>query len=238
VGNLLLTGMLDRGDDPLTALATMAELVGAVGRVLPMSPAALDLVAEADRFDPEDPNRLREIRGQSSIAATPGRVRSIRLRPPGAPACAAAVDAVREADLVVLGPGSWFTSVLPHLLLRELGQALATTHARVVVVLNLVPQAGETDEYTPADLLRTLLAHAEPYGGLHLDAVLADADAMLDRKDLAAYAREIGARLVVSSLAADDSAELHDPARLGQAIASVLGSPAEPDDREGVDAWR
>jgi uncharacterized cofD-like protein len=238
VGNLLLTGMLDRGDDPLTALATMAELVGAVGRVLPMSPAALDLVAEADRFDPEDPNRLREIRGQSSIAATPGRVRSIRLRPPGAPACAAAVDAVREADLVVLGPGSWFTSVLPHLLLRELGQALATTHARVVVVLNLVPQAGETDEYTPADLLRTLLAHAEPYGGLHLDAVLADTHAVLDRKELSAYAREIGARLVVSSVAADESAELHDPVRLGQAIASVLGPMPEPEDREGVDAWR
>jgi uncharacterized cofD-like protein len=238
VGNLLLTGMLDRGDDPITALTAMGELVGAVGRVLPMSPAALDLVAEADRFDPDDPNRMREIRGQSSIAATPGRVRSIRLRSPGAPACAAAVDAVREADLVVLGPGSWFTSVLPHVLLRELGQALATTRARIVVVLNLVPQAGETDEYTPADLLRTLLAHAEPYGGLHLDAVLADTDAVLDREDLAAYAREIGARLVVSSLAADDSAELHDPARLGQAIASALGSPAEPDDREGVDAWR
>jgi uncharacterized cofD-like protein len=235
VGNLLLTGMLDRGDDPLTALAAVSELVGAVGRVLPMSPAALDLVAEADRFDPEDPNRLREIRGQSSIAATPGRVRSVRLRSPGSPACAAAVDAVRDADLVVLGPGSWFTSVLPHLLLRELGHALATTRARVVVVLNLVPQAGETDDYSPADLLRILLAHAEPYGGLQIDAVIADEQAVLDRKDLAAYARTIGARLVMSSLAANDSAERHDPVRLSQAIGRAM---AEPDDREGVDAWR
>ena len=239
VGNLLLTGILDRGDDPLTALAAMGELVGAVGRVLPMSLSALDLVAEADRFDPEDPNRVREIRGQSSIAATPGRVRSVRLRAPGAPACAAAVDAVRDADVVVLGPGSWFTSVLPHLLLRELGTALATTSATIVVVLNLVPQSGETDEYSPADLLRTLLAHAEPYGGLRLDAVLADEAAVLDHKELSAYAREIGARLVMSSLAAADSAEQHDPVRLSHAITRALEAVrAEPEEREGVDAWR
>ena len=70
-----------------------------------MSPVPLDLVAEVDRIDPDDPSRTVTIRGQSSIASTPGRVRSVRLLPPGAPACAAAVDAVREADVVVLGPG-------------------------------------------------------------------------------------------------------------------------------------
>lgn len=235
IGNLLLTGILDHGEDPVSALAAVGELVGSVGRVLPMSPAALDLVAEADRFDPEAPSRIREIRGQSSIAATPGRVRSVRLRQPGAPACASAVDAVRTADLVVLGPGSWFTSVIPHLLLHELGQALATTPARVVVVLNLVPQAGETDDYSPVDLLRVLLEHAEPYGGLQLDAVVADTDAVLDHKELSDYSRAIGARLVVSSLAASDSAERHDPARLGRALGLALVDPGE---REGIDAWR
>ncbi|MGH8962213.1 MAG: gluconeogenesis factor YvcK family protein [Jatrophihabitantaceae bacterium] len=235
VGNLLLTGMIDRDQDPVGALRTMAELVGAVGRVLPMSPSPLDLIAEADRFDPGDPGRLRQIRGQSSIAATPGRVRSVRLLPPGAPACAAAVDAVREADVVVLGPGSWFTSVIPHLLLRELGRALATTRATVFVVLNLVPQAGETDDYSPVDLLRLLLAHAEPFGGLQIDAVLADTDAVLDRKELDDFTRTIGSRLVLSRLAADESAEKHDPHRLSEAIGQVL---AESGDREGVHAWR
>ena len=77
VGNLLLTGLLDRcARSGRGAGAASAELVGAVGRVLPMSPVPLDLVAEADRFDPDDPARTRRIRGQSSIAATPGRVRS------------------------------------------------------------------------------------------------------------------------------------------------------------------
>jgi uncharacterized cofD-like protein len=130
VGNLMLTAMLEREPDPETALVRLAGLVGAVGRVLPMSPIPLDLMAEADRFDPDDPDRTRQIRGQSSIAATPGRVRSVRLLPPGAPACASAVDAVREADVVVLGPGSWFTSVIPHLLLRELGTALCACRRR------------------------------------------------------------------------------------------------------------
>ena len=104
-----------------------------------MSPMPLDLVAEVDRLDPDDPARARRIRGQSSIAATPGRVRSRfaccrRARRPAPEA----VDAVREADLVVLGPGSWFTSVIPHLLVRELAGRSRRPGATVVVTLNLV----------------------------------------------------------------------------------------------------
>ena len=216
VGNLVLTGLMERYH-PVDAIARMAALVGAVGRVLPMSPVPLDLVADADRFDPADPNRVRRIRGQSSIASTPGRIRTVRLASRGAPACADAVDAVREADVVVLGPGSWFTSVIPHLLLHELGRALADTRARRIVTLNLVPQPGETEGYRPSDLLRTLLAHAEPFGGLRVDAVVADADAVTDEPELADYTRAIGARLVVSKLATDDSVDRHDPNRLSEA---------------------
>jgi uncharacterized cofD-like protein len=222
VGNLMLTGLLERNADPVAAIARLAGLVGAVGRVLPMSPVPLDLVGEADRFDPDDPKRRRLIRGQSSIAATPGRVRSVRLLPPGAPACAAAVDAVHAADIVVLGPGSWFTSVIPHLLLRELGTAIAGTRAKRVVVLNLVPQAGETDDYQPHDLLALLQRHAEGFGGLPVDAVIADLDSVLDLEELRRYVRGIGASLVLSKLAADDSAERHDPQRLSRAIAEAL----------------
>jgi uncharacterized cofD-like protein len=240
VGNLMLTALLEREPDPNVALARLAGLVGAVGTVRPMSPVPLDLVADADRFDPDDPTRMRRIRGQSSIAATPGRVRAVRLLPPGAPACAAAVDAVREADLVVLGPGSWFTSVIPHLLLRELGTALAATPARVIVVLNLVPQAGETDDYEPHQLLDLLQEHAAPCGGLRIDAVLADTDSVLDPEQLRRHVRTIGARLVVSRLAADDSAERHDATRLAEAIRSVLddgpGPDAGPDG--GAHRWR
>jgi uncharacterized cofD-like protein len=233
VGNLVLTALLERQPDPVAAIEQLAQLVGAVGRVLPMSPVPLDLVGEADRFDPDDPDRTRRIRGQSSIAATPGRVRSVRLLPTGAPACAAAVDAVREADVVVLGPGSWFTSVIPHLLLRELGTALAATSARVVVVLNLVPQPGETDDYAPHQLLDLLQEHAAPCGGLKIDTVLADTDSVLDPDELARHVRRIGARLVVSRLAADDSAERHDATRLSEAIRAALDDGPGPEMRAG-----
>ena len=222
VGNLLLSGFLERYGDPVGALAHVASLVGAVGRVLPMSPVPLDLIAEVDRFDPDDPVRVRRIRGQSSIASTPGRVRSIRLLPTGAPACASAVDAVREADVVVLGPGSWFTSVIPHLLLHELGKAIASTNATVVVTVNLVPQAGETDDFSPEELLRVLGEHADRHGGLFIDAIVADADSVLDHQSLRAYASDIGARLVLSRISADDSAERHDPGRLAAAYRTAL----------------
>jgi len=234
VGNLMLTGLLEREADPVVAIAQLAGLVGAVGRVLPMSPVPLDIVGEADRFDPDDPTRTRQIRGQVSLATTPGRVVGVRLLPPGAPACAAAVDAVRDADLVVLGPGSWFTSVIPHLLLRELGTALSATRATVAVVLNLVPQAGETDDYQPHDLLALLREHAEPVGGLRIDAVLADGGSVLNPEDLERYVRTIGARLMIARLAADDCAERHDAARLSGAIRQIVEGSADG----GSDAWR
>jgi uncharacterized cofD-like protein len=220
VGNLMLTGLLEQVPDPVAALDRMAVLVGAAGRVLPMSPVPLDLIAEVDRFDTSAPDRVRRIRGQVSIASTPGRVRTVRLLPAGAPACAQAVDAVREADLVVLGPGSWFTSVIPHLLLHELGHALATTRARVVVTVNLVPQAGETDGYSPEELLRLLQAHSRH--PLHIDTVVADSDAVLDPESLQAYVRDTGSDLILSRVADDRWPDKHDPVRLGDALAKAM----------------
>lgn len=230
VGNLLITGLLERLGDPVQALATVAKMIGAVGRVLPMSPVPLDLIAEVDRSDMDDPIRIRRIRGQSSVAVTSGRVVGIRLLPAGAPACARAVDAVREADVVVLGPGSWFTSVIPHLLLHELGKALATTQATVIVTMNLAPQAGETEGFSPEELLRVLGEHADVHGdGLFIDAIVADSDATVDHESLRRYARDIGAGLVMSRIAADDSAERHDPVRLAAAYRAAL---------RGVEHWQ
>jgi uncharacterized cofD-like protein len=224
VGNLMLAGLMERYGDPVLALDEVGRLIGTVGRVLPMSPVPLDLVAEVDRID-EDPKVRRVIRGQASIATTVGRVRSVRVLPAGAPACAAAVDAVREADLVVLGPGSWFTSVIPHLLVRELANALATTAARVVVVLNLVPQAGETEDFSSVELLDALLEHGPD---LRIHAVIADETMVHDRSPLDDFARATGARLVVSAVATDSDVAIHDPFRLARALREAFGG-----DRDG-----
>ncbi|SOD74018.1 uncharacterized cofD-like protein [Jatrophihabitans sp. GAS493] len=231
VGNLILSGLFEKSGDSVVALAQVASMVSATGRVLPMSPVPLDLVAVVDRFDPSDPLRTRKIRGQSSIAATPGRVRSIQLLPPGAPACAPAVDAVRTADVVVLGPGSWFTSVIPHLLLRELGDALARTEAIVIVAVNLVPQAGETDGFSPEELLRTLYEH---HDNLRIDAVVADRNSVLDPAALVAFSTRTGSDLVMSDIAANENGAEHDPKRLGEAYREAINavtSRRESDDQ-------
>jgi uncharacterized cofD-like protein len=220
VGNLLLTGLAETLGDPVAALDTVAELVGAVGRVLPMSPRPLEIAAEVSGLDDADPARVHKIRGQVAVATTIGHVVSVSLVPAEPPACAEAVQAVAEADLVVLGPGSWFTSVLPHVLVPDLLAALVATPARRVVALNLAAQPGETAGFSPQQYLEVLAAHAP---SLRVDAVVADTDAVSDARGLMSGVSALGARLVLAPVAAGDGTARHDPERLALAYQQVLG---------------
>ena len=123
------------------------------------------------------------------------------------------LEAIAAADVVSLGPGSWYTSVLPHLLVPALRAALVATQARVVVVLNLEPQPGETDGFSPEEHLSVLQAHL---GGVALHTVIADADSVVDRRGLLSAVRECGAELVLAPVAALDGAPRHDPVRLSR----------------------
>jgi uncharacterized cofD-like protein len=222
VGNLMLTGLTEmHGGDSVRALGFLETLLGAQGRVLPMAEVPLDLVATVASVDPDDPQETRRIRGQVAIASTPGRVRDIRVAPADPAVPPAVLQAIAEADVVSLGPGSWYTSVLPHLLVPRLRQALAETPARVVVVLNLEPQPGETDGFSPEEHLRVLLAHL---GGVSLHTVIADAAAVVDRRGLLSAVQGCGAELVLAPVAAPDGAPRHDPSRLAAALASVVGA--------------
>jgi uncharacterized cofD-like protein len=221
VGNLVLTGLAEMHDgDTVRALDDLCQLLGARGRVLPMADVPLDLVAQVESVDPDDPSRVRRIRGQVAIAGTPGRVREILVSPADPPVSPAVLDAIAGADVVSLGPGSWYTSVLPHLLVPKLRAALEATAAKVVVVLNLEPQPGETDGFSPEEHLTVLQAHL---GGVALHTVIADADSVVDRHGLLSAVHECGAELVLAPVALD-GAPRHDPARLAQALASVVGA--------------
>ena len=222
VGNLVLTGLTDMYDgDTVRALDDVCRLLGASGRVLPMADVPLDLIARVESTDPDDPARTRTIRGQVAIATTPGRVREILVSPPDPPVNPAVLEAIAAADVVSLGPGSWYTSVLPHLLVPRLRAALAASRARVVVVLNLEPQPGETDGFSPEEHLSVLRAHL---GGVALHAVIADAESVVDRHGLLSAVRECGAELVLAPVAAPDGTPRHDPVRLSAALASVVGA--------------
>ncbi len=221
VGNLVLTGLAEmHGGNTVRALDDLCRLLGARGRVLPMADVPLDLVAQVESVDPDDPARMRRIRGQVAIAGTSGRVRDIVVSPPDPPVSSAVLDAIATADIVSLGPGSWYTSVLPHLLVPRLREALAATAARVVVVLNLEPQPGETDGFSPEEHLTVLQAHL---GGVALHTVIADADSVVDRHGLLSAVHECGAELVLAPVALD-GAPRHDPARLAEALATVVGT--------------
>src|SRR5262249_60674677 len=104
-----------------------------------------------------------KVGGRASVAVAPGRVRSISLVPVDPPAVPEAVSAILAADWVVFGPGSWFTSVLPHLMVPSLRAALAATPARLLVALNLVPQPAETEGFSPHRHLAVLADHAPSY---------------------------------------------------------------------------
>jgi uncharacterized cofD-like protein len=222
VGNLMLTGLAEmHGGDTVRALDEIGALLDCCGRVLPMADVPLDLVARVEPVDPDDPARTRTIRGQVAIAATSDRVREILLSPPDPPVSPAVLEAIAAADVVSLGPGSWYTSVLPHLLVPSLRTALRETTARMVVVLNLEPQPGETDGFSPEEHLSVLLAHLD---GVALHTVIADAESVVDRRGLLSAVRECGAELVLAPVAELDGAPRHDPVRLSAALASVVGA--------------
>jgi len=220
VGNLLIIALWELLGDTVQGLDWVGRLLGAHGRVLPMASVPLELAAEVEGLDPKFPSELSIVRGQVACAKTTGRVRSMSLIPADPPACAEAVQAVAEADWVVLGPGSWFTSVLPHLLVPELAAGLVATAARRVVTLNLAPQPGETAGFSPHAHLEVLARHAPD---LAIDIVLADRAAARDTtRELREAADLLGGRLVLADLAMAGRPDRHDPRRLAGAFARIF----------------
>ncbi|SNV23340.1 LPPG:FO 2-phospho-L-lactate transferase [Dermatophilus congolensis] len=218
-GNLLILTLWDLLDDPVAGLDALVRLVDARGRVLPM--AGVPLVIEADVTDlvPEDPQASVLLRGQVSVAKTNGQVASVRLDPADPPACPEALDAIDQADWVILGPGSWFTSVMPHMLVPQLRAALCQTSAKRVLTLNLSPGTDETSGYTAARHIESLAAYAP---GFRVDAVLADPAAVDDEEALRDAAAELGATVVLTRLASNESAEVHDTLRLAAAYRDLF----------------
>ena len=226
VGNLVMAGLLEVLGDPVAMLDEACGLLGVTGRVLPMTAEPLDIEADVAGLDgaEDHPDRLSRIRGQVAVATTPGRVHRVWLRPERPQACAEAVRAVGAADVVVLGPGSWFTSVLPHLLVPDLATALASTAARRILVLNLAPQPGETAGFSPEQHVSVLCDHAP--SGFTVHAVLADVDAVPAPARLHRCAAVLGGHAYLDRVAADGSTDRHDPVALAAALRRIL--VAEP----------
>ncbi|MEU5785532.1 gluconeogenesis factor YvcK family protein [Micromonospora lupini] len=220
VGNLVLCGLMELLGDPVAALEHAGAMLGTVGRVLPMSRQPVGIEARVRGADPAAPDEVRTVRGQHQVAVTSGRVESLRLTPAAPAACAEALAAIGAADWLIFGPGSWYTSVLPHLLVPQLADAIVSSSARRLVTLNLAAEK-ETLGLSVADHLAALRWYLPE---LKVDFVLADAKAVGDPEPVERAAESLGARLVLAPVAVTDGTPRHDPAALGAALVPVLGA--------------
>lgn len=233
-GNLLITALTGITGDFYQAILTAEEILSVRGRILPATLTDVRLRAEGRS------GRLYD--GESAIGRSGEPLAHVELDPPGVRAFPPAVEALRSADLILLGPGSLYTSILPNLLIREIREAVRDRRGRAVLVMNLMTQPGETDGMAGLDHLAALEEHA---GGGLVDAVLYN-DAAVPSERLAPY-RDAGSqpvRLDLDVLAARGievigcdllaPGELirHDSDKLRRAVVSLAlpGKPAgEPE---------
>jgi uncharacterized cofD-like protein len=237
VGNVVLTALMERCGSPVAALDRAGAMLGTVGRVLPMSPRPVDIEATVRGADPSDPPGVTIVRGQVAVAMTSGRVVSVRLWPAAPEACQEAVEAVRRADWIVLGPGSWFTSVLPNLLVPDLAEAVQSSPARRIVTLNLSAEQAEVRGMSAADHLAALGRNAP---ALRVDAVLADprvvdGDPHQGPDALRDAAQSLGGVLIVAPVAVPDGSPRHQPEALARVLGAIMAGGSGPRMRcEGI----
>jgi len=228
LGNLILAALSRMETGFERAVEAAGDILGVSGRVLPATARAVTLEAEF-----EDGTRIR---GESRIAGQRRRIRRIRLRPEAAPALPQAVEAIAGADCVVLGPGSLYTSLIPVLLARGLADAIGASRARVVLVMNLMTEPGETDGHSAPDHLRALRAHLP---GLPVHDVIVNASPLAERvrrryAAQGAYPLSVerealeafGCRVRVANLLAAGPRVRHDAGRLARAILDLASEPA------------
>jgi uncharacterized cofD-like protein len=212
MGNLLIVTLWELLGDPVAGLQWAGALLGARGRVLPM--ASVPLTIEGDVLSEVDGSlRVTTVSGQAklAVAAEGGNVSNVRLLPASAPACKDALEAIELADWVILGPGSWYTSVLPHLLLPDLREALCRTSARRCLTMNLSNDTKETQGMSAIDHLTVISRYAPDFT---VDVVLVDPAVVGDRAAFEKAVAGMGGRAVFGTVGVSTGKPVHDPLRL------------------------
>ncbi|KQN99555.1 2-phospho-L-lactate transferase [Arthrobacter sp. Leaf234] len=221
MGNLLIVTLWELLGDPVAGLQWAGALLGARGRVLPM--ASVPLTIEGDVLSEVDGAlRVTNVSGQAklAVAAETGNVSNVRLLPASAPACQDALEAIELADWVVLGPGSWYTSVLPHLLLPELRDALCRTSARRCLTMNLSNDTKETQGMSAIDHLTVISRYAPEFT---VDVVLVDPAVVADRAAFERAVAGMGGRAVFGTVGVSTGKPVHDPLRLATSYNDMFG---------------
>jgi uncharacterized cofD-like protein len=240
LGNLIMIALSQIRGDFLKGLNQLREMLGIEARVLPSTLDRVDLVA---RIGGE------MMRGQVSIKSHHGPIRNLALTPPFAEALPEAVEAIRSADLITLGPGSLFTSVIANLLVKGIAEALVESRAKKLYICNAMTEFDETDGFSAVDHLRCLLEYVP---GLRLDYVLFNsAPISPEMRDRYAAEKAIAleppesapadlkeTRFISLPLASESRFVRHDPERLSRAILEIYHKANGSDLLPGLDLVR
>jgi len=231
VGNLILTALADSTRSYLRAIETSGEVLAIRGRILPATLQNVSLVARCSDG--------RLLRGETRVSQSHAPITRIMTDPPQPPPAPGVLQALREADLIILGPGSLFTSVVPNLLVRGVARVIARARAPRVLVGNLMTQPGETDDFTAAAHLAALtrlagarvvdyyLSNSRPISRALRQRYATDGavPVEMDRKALVA----LGAAAVERDLLREDRRHArirHHEGKLGRALLRLARRPA------------
>ncbi len=217
VGNVMLTALWAQGHSTVRGLEILGNFLGAQGRVLPATNSATVMKAQVSGLNERDPEHTCEVVGQVAVATTMGHVINTEMQPPDPKACPESVEAVHNADYLVFGPGSWFTSVTTHLLIPELREAIRASSAKKMLVINLHEQQGETTGFSSVDYLTSWIDMAAE---IPLDFVIADPDHVDCQRNFHEVADRMGVKVVWARVA--HHSDTHDPVLLSEAFDSVV----------------
>lgn len=217
LGNLLLAALWDRGEDVVAGLDQVGALLKVVGRVLPMTAEPLTIEATFD----QEGKKIDAI-GQVAVATTAGRLVDLRLTPSSPTTRPEVRSAIAEADWITMGPGSWFSSVLPHLLVPSLRDAIVQSPARKILLLNLdsnkdSAKVGEYAGYSPLEHCQ-ILAHYAPQ--LRFDLVIADTH-LAGRDELQKHLAAIGTGYYEADLRDENMTIHHSMQKLASTFAHI-----------------
>jgi len=218
VGNLLLAALWDRDEDPVAGLDRVGALLKVVGRVLPMAAVPLEIEATFT----SSIGRIN-VRGQVEVATAKGKLESLRIIPENPAARSEALAAISAADVITIGPGSWISSVLPHLLVPAQRDAIVKSKAKKVVLLNLDASVHTTGDeyagYSAEEHLQLLLKYAPD---LKVDYVVADSDVISDHLSLEKLVKSMGGELISAELSQGPGSSAHDLRKLTPVLAHII----------------
>lgn len=216
LGNLLLAALWDSSDDLVAGIDRVGELLKIVGRVLPMSLEPLDIEGIFEVGSIES-----VVRGQIEVATAKGKLKSLKLLPENPRVTPQVLTAIKEADYLTFGPGSWFSSVMPHFLLAEMAETIAVSKAKKIMIFNLQEAEG-ADEFagnTPEEHLQLVLSHLPSF---KLDVAIADPTTLDSAAGLTKIVNQLGGELVVADVARDLDRNHHDSGKMSSLFTHIF----------------